>query len=70
MNGLSKNYYPQGQSNTEKNCGRTIKPLVCSRLRQIFEVLLSKNISFILVKILIKKKGGNTVFANISKIQS
>ena len=31
MNYLSKNYYPQGQSNTEKNCGRMIKPLICPR---------------------------------------
>ena len=31
MNCLSKNYYPQGQSNTDKNCGRLIIPLKCPR---------------------------------------
>ena len=29
MNCLSRNYYPQGQSNTDKNCGRMIRSLNC-----------------------------------------
>ena len=36
MNCLSKNYYPQGQSNTNKNCGRMIKPLKCPGHRVFF----------------------------------
>ena len=36
MNGLSKNYYPKRQSNTDKNCGRMIKPLICPRHRGFF----------------------------------
>ena len=36
MNCLSKNYYPQGHSNTDENCDRIIKPLKCPRHRFFF----------------------------------
>ena len=40
MNCLSKNYYPQGQSNTDKNCGRLIIPLKCPRQGFFFVVVV------------------------------